>query len=202
MWSFQGEADYEPQAADSLFARAGGDAQLAAELAYDQLNTSDGRGIIYFPFMNYAAGSLDPLYELHKHPRTRMGLADGGAHCGSIADGGMPTFMLSYWTRDRERGPKLDLPLVVHRQTQQTAEFYGLHDRGVLAPGYRADVNVIDYERLDVDQPMIEWDLPTDAPRYVQRARGYRYTLCAGAVTVEDDQFTGVLPGRLLRGPR
>ena len=201
MWAFSGDADYEPDAADSLLARAGGDPGVAAELAYDQLLADDGRGIIYFPFMNYAAGSLDPLHELHRHPRTRMGLADGGAHCGTIADGGMPTFMLSYWTRDRDRA-RLELPLVVHRQTQQTAEFYGLTDRGVVAPGYRADLNVIDYDALDVDLPHIEWDLPSGAPRYVQRARGYRATVCAGSVTVENDEFTGDLPGRLLRGPR
>ena len=144
MWAFSCDADYEPDATDSLLARAGGDPDGAARLAYDQLLADDGRGIIYFPFLNYAAGSLDPLHELHRHPRTRMGLADGGAHCGTIADGGMPTFMLSYWTRDRGRA-RLDLPLVVHRQTQQTAGFYGLTDRGVVAPGYRADLNVIDY---------------------------------------------------------
>ena len=202
MWSFGGETDYEPVAADSLLARAGGDRRRAEELAYDQLNSADGQGLIYFPFLNYADGSLEPLRELHLHPRTRMGLADGGAHCGTIADGGMPTFMVSYWTRDRDRGARLDLPLVVHRQTRQTAQFYGLHDRGLLAPGFRADVNVIDYDRLDVPLPTIAWDLPTDAPRYVQRAEGYDYTLCAGQVTVEGDEFTGALPGELIRGPR
>lgn len=202
MWSFSGEADYEPVADQSLLARAGGDRQRASEFAYDQLNTCDGEGLIYFPFLSYASGSLEPLRLLHLHPRTRMGLADGGAHCGTIVDGGMPTFMLSYWTRDRTRGERLDLPLVVHRQTRQTAEFYGLGDRGLLAPGYRADVNVIDYERLDVTLPTIAWDLPTGAPRYVQRAVGYDYTVCAGEVTVEGDEFTGALPGRLVRGPR
>ncbi len=201
MWCFSGDADYEPAAEHSLLARAHGDRQAADGLAYDQLNRNDGTGIIYFPFMNYAAGSLDPLHELHQHPRTRMGLADGGAHCGTIADGGMPTFMLSYWARDREQG-KLELASVVHRQTQQTAEFYGLTDRGVLAPGYRADLNVIDFDGLGVEQPTMAWDLPTGAPRYVQRGRGYRYTICAGQITVENDEFTGVLPGRLVRGPQ
>ncbi len=201
MWSFSGDADYEPAAEHSLLARAGGDRQEADALAYEQLNNNDGTGIIYFPFMNYAAGSLDPLLELHQHPRTRMGLADGGAHCGTIADGGMPTFMLSYWGRDRPRG-RLDLSAVVHRQTQQTAAFYGLTDRGVIAPGYRADLNVIDFDGLGVEHPTMAWDLPTGAPRYVQRGRGYRYTICAGQITVENDEFTGVLPGRLVRGPQ
>ncbi len=202
MWPFVGEADYEPAAADSLLARAGGDRSVAEAMAYDHLNSRRGTGMIYFPFLTYAAGSLDPLHELHQHPRTRMGLADGGAHCGTIVDGGMPTFMLSYWARDRQRGPTMALEHVVHRQTRQTAEFYGLTDRGLLAPGMRADINVIDFENLGVDAPEMAWDLPTDAPRYVQKAHGYRYTICAGEITVENDEFTGALPGRLIRGPR
>ena len=202
MWPFEGEADYEPVADDSLLQRASGDRRRAEEAAYDHLNSNEGTGIIYFPFMNYAAGSLDPLHELHQHPRTRMGLADGGAHCGTIVDGGMPTFMLSYWARDRTRGDVLPLELVVHRQTQQTAQFYDLHDRGVLAPGMRADVNVIDFDRLGVERPRMAWDLPTGAPRYVQRSVGYVATICNGVVTVADGEFTGDLPGRLIRGPQ
>jgi N-acyl-D-aspartate/D-glutamate deacylase len=202
MWRFAGDADYEPAADQSLEALAAGDPQAAAELAYDHLNSDDGRGIIYFPFLNYAAGSLEPLREMHEHPRTRMGLSDGGAHCGTIVDGSMPTYMLAYWTRDRVRGPLLELEHVVHRQTQQTAEFYGLRDRGRLEPGFRADVNVIDLENLAVDPPRMQYDLPTGAPRYVQQGRGYKFTICAGRVTVQDDEFTGELPGQLLRGPQ
>ncbi len=202
MWPFEGETDYEPAAESSLLAVANGDRRVAEANAYDHLNSRGGTGMIYFPFLTYAAGSLDPLHELHRHPRTRMGLADGGAHCGTIVDGGMPTFMLSYWARDRQRGPTLDLEHVVHRQTRQTAEFYGLTDRGLLAPGKRADINVIDFDNLGVDAPEMAWDLPTEAPRYVQKARGYRYTICAGEVTVDNDEFTGALPGRLIRGPR
>ena len=202
MWRFAGEADYEPPADESLEGLSGGDPMRAAELAYDHLNSDDGHGIIYFPFLNYAAGTLEPLREMHEHPRTRMGLSDGGAHCGTIVDGSMPTYMLAYWTRDRERGPKLSLEHVVHRQTRQTAEFYGLHDRGLLEPGMRADVNVIDLDGLSVDPPRMQYDLPTGAPRYVQKGRGYRWTICAGEVTVVDDEFTGALPGRLLRGPQ
>jgi len=202
MWLFAGEADYEPEASASLLRLANGDAGLAAELAYDHMNTDGGTGIIYFPFMNYSAGSLEPLRELHQHPRTRMGLADGGAHCGTIVDGGMPTFMLSYWARDRSRGETLPLEYIVHRQTQQTAEFYDLHDRGVLRPGMRADVNVIDFDALGFERPRMEWDLPTGEPRYVQESRGYRYTICAGQVTVQDGEFTGALPGGLIRGPQ
>ena len=201
MWPFAGEADYEPSAEHSLLSVAGNPAR-AAELAYDHMNAEGGTGIIYFPFMNYASGSLDPLREMHLHPRTRMGLADGGAHCGTIVDGGMPTFMLSYWARDRARGDTLELEHVVHRQTQQTAEFYSLRDRGVLRPGMRADLNVIDFENLGFERPRMAWDLPTGAARYVQESRGYRYTICAGEVTVEDGEFTGALPGGLIRGPQ
>ncbi len=202
MWPFVGETDYEPAPEDSLLARAGGDRTRAEAMAYDHLCSGDGTGMIYFPFLTYAAGSLDPLHELHRHPRTRMGLADGGAHCGTIVDGGMPTFMVTHWTRDRTRGDLLSLEHVIHRQTQQTAEFYGLHDRGVLAPGMRADVNVIDIDALSVDAPEMAWDLPTGAARYIQKARGYRYTICAGEITVQGDEFTGALPGRLIRGPQ
>ncbi len=202
MWLFAEEADYEPFQSSSLLSLAEGEIHRASEMAYDHLTSSEGTGIIYFPFMNYAAGSLEPLRELHLHPRTRMGLADGGAHCGTIVDGGMPTFMLSYWARDRTRGDTLPLEYVIHRQTQQTAQFYGLHDRGALLAGMRADLNVIDFDRLGVERPHMEWDLPTDAPRYVQKARGYVYTICNGVVTVEDGLFTGDLPGRLVRGPK
>ncbi|HEU5083035.1 MAG TPA: amidohydrolase family protein, partial [Acidimicrobiales bacterium] len=131
------------------------------------------------------------------------GLSDGGAHCGAVCDGGMPTFMLSYWARDRTKGSgTLPLEHVVHRQTRQTAELYGLRDRGLLAPGMRADVNVIDHAGLGVHDPEIVHDLPSGARRLLQRAYGYRHTICAGQVTVTDDQFTGELPGRLVRGPQ
>ncbi len=202
MWAFAGDTDYEPDPADSLAARAERENTTPASIAYDHMCSDNGRGLLYFPLMNYAESTLDPLREMHLHPRTRMGLADGGAHCGAICDGSMPTFMLSFWARDRVRGDTLELPYVVHRQTQQTAEFYGLHDRGVLATGYRADVNVIDFDALNVDAPRMQWDLPTGAPRFVQHGLGYRYTIAAGQITVEDDRFTGALPGRLIRGPQ
>lgn len=205
MWAFTGDADYEPDPVNSLAARAerSPDADVtAASIAYDHMCSDGGHGLLYFPLMNYGEETLDPLRAMHLHPSTRMGLADGGAHCGAICDGSMPTFMLSFWARDRSRGERMELPYVIHRQTQQTAEFYGMHDRGVLAPGYRADVNVIDFDELNVDAPRMEWDLPTGAPRFVQHGLGYRYTIARGQITVEDDQFTGALPGRLIRGPQ
>ena len=125
-----------------------------------------------------------------------------GAHCGAICDGGMPTFMLTHWTRDRVRGPKLPLEHIIWRQTSETAQTFGLCDRGVLRPGYRADVNLIDYDRLGFERPQVVHDLPAGGRRLLQRARGYVATLVAGEVVTENDQLTGALPGRLIRGAR
>ena len=142
------------------------------QLMIDHLLTADGHGMLYSPFFNYSYGDLSFNYEAHMHPSTRMGLADAGAHVRVICDGGTPTFMLTHWTRDRTRGPRMPLEHVVHRQTRQTAELYGLGDRGLLAPGMRADVNVIDYDALTFGAPRMAWDLPGGAPRLVQKARG------------------------------
>jgi N-acyl-D-aspartate/D-glutamate deacylase len=197
-----GDIDYEPSPDDSVgaVARRAGTSPMA--LMIDQLLTADGHGMLYSPFFNYSYGDLSFVYEAHMNPSTRMGLADAGAHVRVICDGGTPTFMLTHWTRDRRRGPKMPLEYVIHRQTRQTAELYGLGDRGLLAPGMRADVNVIDYDALTFGKPRMAWDLPGGAPRLVQKASGYRHTFCAGVETVTDDEFTGELPGRLVRGPR
>jgi N-acyl-D-amino-acid deacylase len=197
-----GDIDYEPHPDDSLGAVAQRSGVSPIELAIDQLVGADGHGMLYSPFFNYSYGDLSFNYEAHMHPGTRMGLADAGAHVRVICDGGCPTFMLTHWTRDRTRGPKMPLEYVVHRQTRQTAELYGLGDRGLLAPGMRADVNVIDYEALTFGSARMAWDLPGGAPRLVQQASGYRHTICAGVETVRSDEFTGELPGRLVRGPR
>jgi N-acyl-D-amino-acid deacylase len=171
-------------------------------LVLDHLTSDGGNGMLYAPFFNYAYGDLSMTFEATQHPHTRMGLSDAGAHCGAICDGGTPTFMLTHWTRDRRRGPTLPLEHVVHRQTRQTAELYGLHDRGLVAAGQRADLNVIDYERLGFDAPRMAFDLPAGGRRLVQRAAGYAATFVAGVQTVADDEFTGQLPGRLVRGPQ
>ncbi|HWL44667.1 MAG TPA: amidohydrolase family protein [Ilumatobacter sp.] len=197
-----GDIDYEPLPSDSIAAVAARTGVPATQLVIDQLLAADGHGMLYAPFFNYSYGDLSFNYEAHLNPSTRFGLADAGAHCRVICDGGTPTFMLTHWTRDRTRGPKLPLEYVVHRQTRQTAELYGLTDRGLLAPGQRADVNVIDYDRLAFGTARMAYDLPGGAPRLVQKARGYRHTFVAGTETVTDDEFTGALPGRLLRGPR
>ena len=158
--------------------------------------------MLYLPFLNYAGGSLDPSFEMLNHPDTVPGLSDGGAHVGMICDGSFPTSNLTLWTRDRTRGPKLALEAMVRMQSHDTAAALGLHDRGLVAPGYRADLNVIDYERLTLGAPSVAYDLPAGGRRLVQRADGYVATIVAGQVTYRDGQPTGALPGRLLRGAR
>jgi len=203
MWLVDGsDIDYEPHRDDSVAASAQRTGRPIAEIILDQLVSNEGHGMIYAPFFNYSYGDLSMTYEAHLHPHTRMGLSDAGAHCGAICDGGMPTFMLTHWTRDRQRGPRLPLEYVVHRQTRQTAEFYGLTDRGLVAPGHRADINVIDYDGLGFDVPRMAFDLPAQGRRLVQRGRGYAATFVRGVQTVADDEFTGELPGRLVRGPQ
>jgi len=202
MWPMHSDADYEPEPHESVAAVAGRLETDAAALAYDHLMTEGGHGVLYFPLFNYSENNLDPLMEMHRHPRTRMGLADAGAHCATICDGAMPTFMLSYWARDRQRGKQLPLEYVVARQTSGTAQHYGLHDRGVIAPGRRADLNVIDFDALGVTRPQMAHDLPSGAPRFVQHGSGYVATVCAGEVVAEHGEFTGQRPGRLIRGPQ
>ena len=203
MWlATDGNIDYEPHRDDSVGGISRRTGTPPMQIILDHLTSLDGNGMIYAPFFNYSYGDLGFTYETHQHPYTRMGLSDAGAHCGAICDGGMPTFMLTHWTRDRTRGPKLSLEHVVHRQTSQTAAFYGLADRGVIAPGMRADINLIDYDRLAFGPARMAYDLPADARRLVQKATGYVGTWCGGVQTVANDEFTGALPGALLRAGR
>lgn len=200
MFPMRDGRSYEPSNSESIAARAERTGEDPREIAWDMLMENDCNGTIYFPLFNYSEESLDPLHTMHSHHRTRMGLSDGGAHCGAIADAGMPTFMLTHWTRDRTRGEKFPLEYIIHRQTQQTAEFYGILDRGVLAPGYLADVNVIDYDNLALGSVKIVYDLPAGGRRLLQRATGYEYTIKDGQVIIKDGEPTGVLPGKLIRG--
>ena len=203
VWSVDGaDIDYEPAVTTSVGALAAERDVPPMRLVLDQLTSDDGNGMLYAPFFNYTYGDLSMTYEATLHPRTRLGLSDAGAHCGAICDGGTPTFMLTHWARDRDRGPTLPLEYVVHRQTRQTAELYGLGDRGLVAPGMRADLNIIDFDTLSFGLPRMAFDLPAQGRRLVQRAHGYAATFVAGVQTVADDDFTGELPGRLLRGPR
>ena len=194
--------DYEPAAVDSVAAVAARAGVPPMQLVLDQLVAHEGNGMLYAPFFNYTYGDLSFTEAVTRHPHTRMGLSDGGAHCGAICDGGMPTFMLTHWTRDRTRGSKLPLEYIVRRQTSQTAELYGITDRGLVAPGMRADLNLIDYEQLGFDVPRMAYDLPAGGRRIVQKARGYVGTWVAGVQTVAHDEFTGATPGKLLRAGR
>jgi N-acyl-D-aspartate/D-glutamate deacylase len=193
---------YEPARDDSVAALAKREGRRPQEVAYDLLLQRDGRELLYLPILNYSGFDLEPVREMLLHPHTVVSLGDGGAHCGLICDASAPTFLLTHWVRDRRRGARLPLEHVVHRQTLHTARLYGLHDRGVLAPGYLADVNVIDLDALRLAPPEMVFDLPAGGRRLIQRATGYRVTLKRGTMTLENDSSTGRLPGRLVRGPQ
>ena len=197
----QDPPDYEPDADSSIAAMAARAGRDPLELVYDLLLEDDGRALLYVPLLNYGDGNLDAAGEMLEHPNTIVGLGDGGAHVGTICDASFPTTLLTLWGRDRDHG-RLDLPFLVHRQTQATAQAVVLFDRGVLAPGYRADVNVIDFDRLTARKPEMRYDLPAGGRRFVQPADGYVATLVAGNVTYERGVAQGPLPGRLVRGPQ
>ena len=194
--------DYEPHPSTCIGEQAKKLGVPPMQLIVDHLLSNDGKGMIYSPFFNYMYGDLSMTYEMMQHPQTRNGLSDAGAHCGAICDGGMPTFMLTHWVRDRTRGPKLSLEHIVYRQTQHTAQLHGLLDRGVIAPGKKADINLINFDQLGFDMPYMAYDLPAQGRRLVQTAHGYEKTFVSGVQTVEKDVFTGQLPGALIRGPR
>jgi N-acyl-D-aspartate/D-glutamate deacylase len=192
--------DYEPGPETSVAVVAEARGVTPEDAALDHMLTNGGRGMLYAPFLNYAEGSLDAARELIVHPLTVPGLSDGGAHVGMICDGSFPTTLLTHWTRDRTRGPKLAVAEVVRMQARDTARLVGLNDRGVIAPGYRADLNVIDYDRLALHAPQVAYDLPAGGRRLTQRASGYAATIVAGQVTYREGEATKALPGRLVRG--
>jgi len=199
MYELGDPPDYEPDPASSIAARAAREGRSGLDLAYDVLMRDGGKAFMYMPFLNYGDGNLDAAGEMLAHPHTVVGLGDGGAHVGTICDASFPTTLLTLWARDRDRG-RLELPFVVQRQTRDTARTVGFFDRGVLAPGYRADVNVIDFERLSARRPEIVHDLPAGGRRFVQTADGYVATMVKGEVTYENGEAAGPLPGRLVRG--
>jgi N-acyl-D-aspartate/D-glutamate deacylase len=194
--------DYEPPPERSVVALAAAEGRSTDEVLYDLMLGRDGTELLYLPVLDYAAGNLDAVREMLVHPATVLGLGDGGAHCGVLCDASLPTFMLTHWARDRSRGEALPVETVVHLQTQRTAELYGFRDRGLLAPGYVADLNVLDHAALALEPPEMVHDLPAGGRRLVQRARGYVATVKSGTVVREHGEATGERPGRLLRGPQ
>jgi N-acyl-D-aspartate/D-glutamate deacylase len=200
MFAVGDKPDYEPDTNNSVAAIAERTGRTPQAVALDELLARGGKGLLMLPFENYAYGSLDVVHEMIVDPATVLGVADGGAHVGVICDASSPTSLLTLWGRDRTRGPKLDLEFLIAKQTRGTAEAYGLRDRGLLAPGHKADINVIDFDALQLKRPEVVYDLPAGGRRLIQRASGYRHTFVNGVETVHNDELTGERPGRLVRG--
>jgi N-acyl-D-aspartate/D-glutamate deacylase len=194
--------DYEQPLELSIAARARRLGVSPEELAYDLMLERDGRNNLYVTLCNYEHGSLDSSLKMMRHAGSVLGLGDGGAHCGTVCDGSYPTFMLTHWVRDRTRDERLSLPVVVKWLSCDTAHAVGLKDRGLVAPNYKADLNLFDPDRLRLHSPEVTNDLPSGGRRLLQRADGYSATIVSGTVVYRDGLPTGALPGRLVRGPQ
>ena len=194
--------NYEPDREGSVAGLAEAAGVSPVEMMYDLLLRDGGRELFYQPLGGYQTYNFDFFRKNMQHPNVLFGLSDGGAHCGVIADAGMPSFILTHWARDRVKGEQFPLEFLVRKLTSDTARAYGLNDRGRIAPGLLADLNVIDFEALRLFRPEAIHDLPAGGRRLVQRVEGYRYTIKSGQVTFEDGQHTGALPGGLVRGGR
>ena len=194
--------DYEPNREQSVAGMAEAAGVSPKEMMYDLLIRDGGKELFYQPLGGYFTYNFDFFRKNMQHPNVLFGLSDGGAHCGVIADAGMPTFILIHWARDRTKGDQFPLEFLVRKLSSDTAKAYGMHDRGELKPGMLADVNVIDFERLRLYRPEAVHDLPAGGKRLVQRVDGYRYTVKSGEVTFDNGAFTGALPGSLVRGGR
>ncbi|HEX2590613.1 MAG TPA: amidohydrolase family protein, partial [Rhizomicrobium sp.] len=194
--------DYEPNREHSVGAMAKEAGVPAVEYMYDLLLRADGKELFYQPLGGYVTYNFDFFRKNIEHPNVLFGLSDGGAHCGVIADAGMPTFILTHWARDRTKGDQFPLEFLVKKLSSETAKAYGMHDRGELKPGFLADLNIIDFDALRLHRPEAVHDLPAGGRRLVQRVEGYRYTVKSGQVTFEDGVSTGALPGTLVRGGR
>ncbi len=200
MFVLEDEPFYEPHAEDSIAAQATRLGVSPAALAYDRLLENDGKRMFYFPIFGYATHDLSRQVAMLQDPNAIISLSDAGAHCGVLCDASMPTFMLSYLVRDRERGERLSLEWTVNLQTQKTARSVGLLDRGELSPGMKADINIIDFERLRLHTPEVIYDLPAGGRRVFQTAEGYVATIVNGEVIYQNGKPTGAMPGRLVRG--
>jgi len=192
-------ANYEPEPDASFEAIAKKQNISPQEVAYDCLLEKEGRALIYHPLFNYLPGNLDYVERMLNHPYSISGLGDAGAHCGAISDASFPTTLIQHWGRDRKRGKKIPLEKLISMQTLETSRLLGITDRGVLKEGYKADINVIDFENLTLHEPEVLHDLPAGGRRLVQRASGYEYTIVSGQVAFKDGESTGTLNGRLIR---
>jgi N-acyl-D-amino-acid deacylase len=194
--------DYEPAPEESIAAIAERDGRDKWDLFYDLLLENDGRELLLRPLLGYSNFTQDPIREMVMHPTTALGLGDGGAHVGSICDASIETYMLTHWVRDRTRGERLPLELVVRKMTSDTAGLYGMHDRGTIEVAKKADFNVIDLDRMVLHRPEMHHDLPAGARRLLQRADGYVATIVNGEVIMRDGHETGARPGALVRNGR
>jgi N-acyl-D-aspartate/D-glutamate deacylase len=192
--------NYSPGAADSIGAAARRRNAAPLDYVYDVLMENDGTNIIYFPITNFQAGNFDELFKVISHPHSVQGIADGGAHLGMICDASAPTHLLTHWTRDRADGPRVPLAWAIKELTSATAAVVGLNDRGLVKPGYKGDLNVIDYDHLRLHPPHVVSDLPAGGRRFMQKADGYVATVLNGQVTYRGGKPTRALPGRLIRG--
>ena len=198
MFRFTDPLNYTPAREDSVAAIAAREGRTPQEVAYDMLIDDDGKGFIFACIVNYANYDLEPVKEMYARQHVIPGLSDGGAHVAFISDASFPTFLFSYWGRDRG-ADRMDIPDLVRRQTREPARFAGLADRGVLAPGMKADINVIDFANLALERPKMVVDLPAGGRRLLQKARGYAATVKAGQITYRNGVATGALPGGLVR---
>ena len=194
--------DYEPPADQSIAARAKREGRDPEDLVYDTLLEKNGKRILYRPLSNYAYGDLNTVGEMMKHPDTLVSLGDGGAHVGVLCDASSMAYMLTHWTRDRTRGDKVELSWAIKRITNDNAQAIGLNDRGRLKPGFKADINVIDYDRLALGYPQVAYDLPSGGRRLIQKSDGFEATIVSGVPVYRNGESTGRYPGRLVRGPQ
>lgn len=197
-----GKCEYEPAAEDSVASQAAGTDENPRAIVYDMLMENDGRGYVYLPLLNYTDFNFDHIHTMLQSERTVLSLSDGGAHCGVICDASFPTYLLTHWVRDRTRGERISLEQAVKRQCHDTARLYGLHDRGTLEPGMRADINIIDFDALEIAPPEMVFDLPAGGRRMIQTATGYRHTFVKGVETFADGVSTGAKPGKVVRGSK
>ena len=196
-----GSMDYEPERSKSLGATAQAQGVRPLEVMYDFLSAGDGSNFIYYPIFNYASGDLSKVHDMLLHPKALYSLADGGAHVGTICDASSSTTLLAHWALQRTRGPRIPLAQVVEMLTRRNAQFMGLGDRGVIAPGLKADLNLVQLDRLALPLPQIVRDLPAGGRRIVQKSRGYLATFVSGQAVTENGDITAARPGRWTRGP-